>query len=242
MIKTIFGDSPQRKAFIWDTYSSQKKPETCQDSAKEDYILCPSCEKYFEVLETYVSEFLHKRILHKKYSDNFCFDSLREINFARCLKLNPLVSKLFFISIFWRCSITQKKPFNVFHIDEEEILRIQLLRFKVNKIQELLSINSIGFKDENELITIKSTNLFEQSKNFVYAQKAQTQEYGIVMNEYIVYLLFNKTPMNNEFEKFKNRYKEEFKVILANDSTWTKLKNVIIQDFIEDTIKKTNEQ
>jgi len=243
MVKTIFENSPQRKAFIWDTSSLKNKTETCQDSAKEDYILCPSCEKYFEVLETYVSEFLHKRILHKKYSDNFSFDSQGQINFIRCLKLNLLVSKLFFISIFWRCSITQKKPFNVFHIDEEEVLRVKLLKFKVNKIQELLNINSVEFNDENEIIVIKSTNLFEQSKNFIYAQKAQTQDYGIVMNEYIVYLLFDETPMKNIFEKFKNNTKEEFKVILVNDSTWTELKNVIIEDLITDTIKKkTNER
>ena len=227
IVKTIFTNSPQRKAFIWDTSSLQNKPEPCQDSAKEDYILCPSCEKYFEILETYVSEFLHKRILNKKYSDNFSFEKLGQINFVRCIKLNPLISKLFFISIFWRCSITQRKPFNVFHIDEQEALRVQLLKFKVIKIQKLLNINPIEFKDENEIIVIKSTNLFEQSKNIVYAQKAQTQDYGIVMNEYIVYLLFDETPINNNFLKFKNNNKVELKVILVNDSIWTELKNNI---------------
>lgn len=242
VVKTIFANSPQRKAFIWDTSSLQNKPEPCQDSAKEDYILCPSCEKYFEILETYVSEFLHKRILNKKFRDNFSFDSLEQINFVRCLKLNPLISKLFFISIFWRCSITKRKPFNVFYIDEEESLRAQLLKFKVNKIHELLNLKSIEFKDENEIIVIKSTNLLEQSKNIIYAQKAQTQDYGIVMNEYIVYLLLDETPISNKFEKFKNNYKEEFKVILANDNIWTELKNVIIEDLITDKIKKINER
>jgi len=97
MCKGILGNQGPRKAFIINIDIPEKKPTVCQDSPKENYILCPSCEDYFQVLETYISEHLHKRVLNEKYKDDFYYlKNSADISFAECLNTNSLVANLFF--------------------------------------------------------------------------------------------------------------------------------------------------
>jgi len=58
--KSIFGMNGQEKGYIWDTGGQQKKPKICQDTSKEDYILCPACEKLFILIEKCTSISIQK--------------------------------------------------------------------------------------------------------------------------------------------------------------------------------------
>lgn len=237
--KGIFGSSIKKKAYIFDSSLYRKNPAICQDSAKEDYILCPSCEDYLMVLETYFAEYFHKRISNKLFNADFKYNnSLNGINYANCLKANATVIRLFFYSIFWRCSITSKVPFNDFQIKEENTLRIELLRSKSPNIKTILEKeNSNKILNNNSLIVIKSTDKENQTSNIVYARVTKDNLYGLISNEYISFLAFNDNLEISQFKKFTNKTNNAFLTILADNELWTSLRNVIIDD-IRDT--KTN--
>jgi hypothetical protein len=230
--KSILGTDVQKKGYIWDTGGKRKKPTVCQDTSKEDYILCPSCEKYFEILETYVSKYLHTRIQDEKYNDNFSFFTTPgNIDYAKCLKSNSLVVKLFFLSIYWRCSITTKIPFTDFQINEEEQLRISLLRHKTQDIKELLIEIEDKKINDFSLVVIRSTNQNDQTNNFMYAQVSEDNTYGLVFNEYITFFAIEETPITRKMISFANKNGNQFLVILGSGEFWLTFKNMIIEHF-----------
>lgn len=228
--KSILGTDIQKKGFIWDTGGIRKKPIVCQDTTKENYILCPSCEKYFEILETFVSKYLHSRLFNEKYHDNFSLiKTPGNIDYAKCLKSNPLIVKLFFLSIYWRCSITTKMPFTEFQINEEEQLRLGLLRHKTNDIKELLKKREDKKINDFFLVVIRSTNQNDQTNNFMYAQVSEDNTYGLVLNEYITFLAIEETPIIWKLTSFANKNANSFLVILASEEFWLTFKNMIFE-------------
>lgn len=125
--KSMLGDSGPKKGYIIDTSKPHVKPLTFQDSPKEDYILCPDCEKYFECLETYVAENFTKRLLNESFSRDFEY-RINEggVEYAICTRLNNKILRLWILSLFWRCSISNEEPFTIFKIIEEDKLRAYL--------------------------------------------------------------------------------------------------------------------
>jgi len=194
-------------------------------------------------LETYVSNYFHKRILHEKYNDNFSyFITSGKIEYATCLKANPLIIKLFFMSIYWRCSITTKEPFAEFKIKEEYLLRLDLLRHKTSDIKEFEKKTADKNINEKSLIVVKSTNMKNQTNNFIYAQASEDNTYGIVFNEYITFLAVEETPRIRKLNYFTNKGTLPFLVILASNDLWLTFKNMIIEHFRELKTKSLTEK
>ena len=108
------------------------KPITVQDSPKEDYILCDSCEAYFAVLEGYAAGSFKNwkdKIKDGSYSKRKIVDDLEIVS---CNSANPNAVRLLIYSMFWRAGISSHGIFNGYSPRSElmESLRQILLLYK----------------------------------------------------------------------------------------------------------------
>src|SRR5690606_26727093 len=77
-----------------------------QDTPKENNILCHSCEKRFEVVETYFSRVLIDINSLTSAKWKYTISNHYQNEIIVCDDLQPTLFKLFIYSIIWRCSIS----------------------------------------------------------------------------------------------------------------------------------------
>jgi hypothetical protein len=83
------------------------KVEKTQDTPKQDNFLCTSCEKRFEILETYFSRRMRELHAFSRHPDKF------ELHGAllKWKALSPVIFRLFMYSIIWRVSASSRHEF-----------------------------------------------------------------------------------------------------------------------------------
>ena len=114
------------------------KHEVIQDSPKEDYILCESCEAYFSVVEGYAADTFKNwqdKIQKGEYLKEIIVDDL---NVVSCQSSNPNAVRLLIYSMFWRAGISSHELFDGYSPRSElmESLRQILLLFKSSNRKE----------------------------------------------------------------------------------------------------------
>ncbi|MBK7856659.1 MAG: hypothetical protein IPJ79_18750 [Bacteroidetes bacterium] len=173
MGKEIFKTEKGNRGFVIGTNSAHLPPQITQDSPKESYILCPSCEQYISILETYIATRFHSRLWDKKFSQQFgTFNNNGGITWKVCNEIEPAVFRLFIYSIVWRCSISSVPLCKDFLLnkEEEERLRLSLLLCKYETQIELLSNIS---KHANEItlpeFLLLPQNLLEIKQVILYS-------------------------------------------------------------------------
>lgn len=243
MSKGILGTDGPRQGFTISTGEPEQKPQIGQDTAKENYILCPSCEDYFQVLETYVAEHLHKRVLNPKYKSDFTYEvNPGNVHYAVCNNLNLLITRLFFMSIYWRCSITSVSPFTDFEIEDVELLREILINHKTQTLQDLLDAPEDETLNNIPLVVLRSMKGEDQTSNFLYATKSNDGTYGLTLNEYITFFAPEDTTATKRFEYLTNKGANPFLIIAAQDQLWSSFKQMIIDLWRDLTIKTAKEK
>ncbi|MEQ6120555.1 hypothetical protein [Reichenbachiella sp. MALMAid0571] len=227
--KGILGAKGSRKGFILDT-ENPERPKPDQDTAKEDFILCPSCESYLHVLETYIAENLHKRILHQKYNDDFTYrTNPGGLEYAICNNVNRLVARLFFTSIYWRCSITSTLPFVDFKLAEEELIRKELFRHKTQSISDLLIDNDDLTLNNKPLVIIRSKKGRDQTYNYLIDRIIDDGTYLLGLNEYLTMFGVNETLITQQFGSLANKGEKPLTVIIANGEMWNSFTQNVIK-------------
>ena len=243
MSKGILGTSGPRQGFTISTSEPEQKPLKGQDTPKESFILCPDCEDYLQVLETYVAEHLHKRVLNPKYKSGFTYKiNPGNVHYAICNNLNLLITRLFFISIYWRCSITSVSPFANFKIEEAELLRKILVNHKTQNLQELLDAPEDQDLNNIPLVVLRSMKGEDQTSNFLYATKSNDGTYGLSLNEYITFFSTEETTATKRFDFLTNRGNNPFLIIAAQDQFWSTFKQMFIDLWRDLTIKTAKEK
>ncbi len=243
MSKGILGNDSARQGFTISTNKPDKKPYKGQDTAKESYILCPTCEEYLQVLETYVAEHLHKRVLNPKYKADFSYNvNPGNVQYAVCSSLNLLITRLFFISIYWRCSITSVSPFAEFEIKEAEYLRGLLVNHRHQNLQDLLNAPEDQDLNNIPLVVLRSMKGEDQTSNFLYATKSNDGTYVLTLNEYITFLTPEETTATKRFDFLTNRGNNPFLIVAAQDQLWATFKQMIIDLWRDLTIKTAKEK
>lgn len=243
MSKGILGNEGPRQGFTISTGEPDKKPSQGQDTSKESYILCPSCEDYLQVLETYIAEHLHKRVLKPKYKSDFSYKvNPGNVHYAICNNLNLLITRLFFISIYWRCSITSASPFTNFEISEAEQLRNLLFKYKTQDKQDLLIADSDDELIKTPLVVMRSMKSGDQTSNFLYATQSDDGTYGLTLNEYITFFGIEETTATKGFGNLTNRGNNTFVMIAAQDQIWSSFLQMMIDLWRDLTIKSAKEK
>ena len=236
--KPILNSDEPNKAYVIDSSKPDKKPAVMQDSPKEDYILCPECEKYFEALETYIAEYYFKRILIDKYSNDFNYrENKGGVEYAVCKDINTLAFRLFIISIFWRCSIASVEPFSNFKIEEEDNLREILVRYKSSDINSIIEKSDCKSAFDFPIVLMKSKNNPDPSSNLYYPNCENKNVYQLLLNDNVFFISFVKDSQLREFQFLNNKGNNKILVSLLKEQTF----NSLVKGLMEHGANKLSE-
>jgi hypothetical protein len=227
--KSILGKNGPRQGYVLDSSKPHLKPRKMQDSPKENYILCPECENYFEHLETYVSRHLSNKLLNEKHSNSFEYGiNQGGVEYAICKELDIKILRLFIISLFWRCSISRVEPFSVFSIEEEELLR-EILQFSnYSDIKSIEQNNGHHSLLKFPIILMRPVGDHDNSGNFFYANNGNGNLYQLVLNEFIFFVSPKVDSYIPNFEFLNNIGDSHVIIALLRNETWANLRDGLV--------------
>lgn len=208
------------------------KPIKIQDIPKQDYLLCSACEKRIGILETY---FARKLIAINDYSnrkDQFEITKIGQNKILKCLKLNPILFKLFYLSVIWRLSVTSNPSFENFELPNEieseigSFLNINLYP----KHEELLNnVGLIKAFPSYHLIAYKHQDGPKKFAGILTAFRMSEDHFGLFTSDMIVFFHLNDNKVDHISKLISNKDNGTVKFILTDSNQWRSISSAVIQ-------------
>jgi len=243
MTKSLLGEGNRKRGYTIGTDRGDQAPKYEQDSPKEDFILCPDCEAYFSVLETYINEKVHRRLWDIRKTGDFKEEiNTGGVKWKLCINTDSKIFHLFIYSIIWRCSISETPLFKKFKIDNEheEGLRKSLLLYKVLTQSDLMT----EIKKDMDLFASKFVLMtceknLEPTKNMLFHMTGNKNPYTLILNEYMLFLSFTENEKQKGFQELNNSIPtaDKVKVGFLTEKTWDNHRQSLNQFIVEKTIK-----
>jgi len=124
-----------------------RKAKVIQDSPKENYILCSSCESFLSIIEGLAADTFKNWRFHLTNGD---FSEKKilppHLSLINCGINNALPSRILIYSMFWRASISSHPLFDGYNLNKQlqESLRTSILSIKgENRAEVIEKINTI---------------------------------------------------------------------------------------------------
>ena len=242
LTKKLFGDKTQKRGFqVSSKYPITKPPQVIQDSPKENHILCPDCEDYFSVLETYSHDTLIKW-KDKIKSEDFGIISFQDVfSIVEYVSSDKLILRLFIYSIFWRASISGHKMFEGFKISSniEEDLRLSLLTFKsANKtgLDNLLSNENLDKIFPFAVIT--SESFTDETSNMIFPSPRE-DFYRLLVDQFDFILFIKEEDISEIIFRIGSNIKvSDGKILIFKEHSW---REFIVQPVIDILTEKIKE-
>jgi hypothetical protein len=150
------------------------------------------------------------------------------VEYAICKEMNNKVFRLFIISLFWRCSISNEEPFTSFKISEQDILRAFLQESSSTDIQAIELKKPHDNLYDFPIVVMRSKNSHDPTGNFFYANGENDDLYQLLLNEYIFFFSLESNSALQKFEFLNNVGNTNFIIGLLRDQTWQGLRNGLI--------------
>jgi hypothetical protein len=223
--KTLLNDGGTNRGYILDTSRGHLPADVIQDIAKENYLLCPDCESYFSIIETYIAERLHKRLWTVRLADQFPFyENGGGVNWKVCAQIDPNIFRLFIYSIIWRCSISQIRLHSEFKLteDEENLLKKNLQMFISATHKEFIfKVERKGTNVSIYPFVIYTAQTFpNKTSNVIYTSTHNRNPYVLYLNEYILLFSFTKNDMMERFDFLVNDDSSLIKIGFFSEEFW----------------------
>src|SRR5687767_11238017 len=125
---------------------SKKSIKKVQDTPKENFILCVSCEKRIEILETCFAKIIGEINNYLSYPKKFNRINQGYIEYIDCKEIHPVLYKLFIYSLVWRASISNLVSFQRFKLpehSEEELRQFLNTNLTTRKTELVASLSNI---------------------------------------------------------------------------------------------------
>ena len=210
----------KRKGFQIDSKTIQPgtKQKPMQDTPKEDFIVCMSCEKKISEWERkFANEFFNKLKNPKNAGESIELISPNGCKFRRVEEVDYKNLKLTLYSMLWRAYISSLPYFADLELSHET----------ANMLRQVLH-DEIEFVDIPAII-IKASSDCDPTKNFIYASTCSEKEYILWANEYIIFFDFGST--NSPLKLFSDiAITEEngVKIGILPFDIWDDIRNQII--------------
>jgi hypothetical protein len=208
------------------------KTKKIQDIPKEDFLICQTCEKKFEILETYFSKKLVGLRDYSNRKTQFEISQVGPNKLLNCLDLNPFLFKLFYFSLIWRLSITSNPLFKNFKLpkDIESEIGTFLDRNLFVKHQELLdNFDLIRQYPDYHLIAYKPEVGNKTFAGILTAFRLSEDHYGIFTSDMILFFYLNDKQIDKLSEFISNKEKDIVKFVLANSDQWKKIGSAVVK-------------
>lgn len=246
MGKTLLGITGAKQAYILDTNRGHLPAEKTQDIAKENYILCPSCENYFSIIETYIAERLHKRLWTARQTNQFPYsENEGGVGWKLCAEIDSKIFRLFIYSILFRCSISSTRLHKDFKLnnEEESLLNDELKLFLSKTHKEFIEkINDIDNKISLYPFVIYTASAFQNStSNTIYTSSHNKNPYVLHLNEYVLLFSFSNNDMIKRFDFLVNNDDSPIKIGFFTVEHWREENKQFLNTTLEIMERKTKE-
>jgi hypothetical protein len=246
MTKSILGHEKVKKVYLVRTTTGHKAPVFSQDTAKEDFILCDSCEQFFSILETYIATRVHNRLRNMRHYSEFSKNSIEPtVSMKVCEQINPNIFDLFICSIIWRCSISETQLCKGFSlsVENEESLRTILFLCKFEKQKDLFdNVDGIYSPIPSLAYSLFTADNFEdKSENNILIHPFCENPYKFILNEYMLIFSFTKNEKQQRFDFFNNYGNSKIKIGFYTKVAWKNMQRKIVQLAIDETNRNLKE-
>lgn len=247
MTKSLLGEQGAKRGYMIGSDRAHKAPEFSQDTAKEDFILCDSCEQYFSVLETYIATRLHNRLWDIRHAQQFStYINQEGITWKVCEQIDTLIFRLFIYSIIWRCDISATDLCKDFALnaDESETLRATLFSCKYDKQQDLLN-NIEQFKatfPTLPFLFFTADGFNDRTSNTLFVNPSIKNPYQLVLNEYMLIFSFDLNEDQKKFDFLNNTDNSKIKIGFFTKELWESLKTQLLQIVVKKAVENMQKQ
>lgn len=231
--KGIFeGSNPKHGIQIQKNWKTKK----IQDITKEDYLLCPACEKGFSVFENYCSLRL-ERFNEIRYYQNFKRFKNGEFEFFECLNLNSNIFNLFIYSIVWRVSVSETFTYNKFKLpqESEDDLRELLHKYIKPNQKELMDvIDDFKLHPKHSHVIIRPNKKLRPPGSMLSAASLNETIHQLHLVDYLIFYILDKTKLSKGFLPIdNNRPHESIRVGLMSPKQWQNLNYDLINKMMK---------
>lgn len=182
------------------------KEKKVQDIIKQDFILCPYCEKGLSVIETYCILRLNK-FNDLRYFDEFRRHKEGEFEFFEPKKIDNRVWNLFIYSIVWRLSMTDIFEFQKLKLPEEEEnkLRLILKNFMTISQGELMEkINGLTTLPDHSHVILRPKKKLRPPGSMLSAASLDKDTHQIHLVDYLLIYLSDKNRLVDLLKRLDN--------------------------------------
>jgi hypothetical protein len=194
-----------------------------QDIIKEDYLLCPECEKGISIVESYTSLRL-ERFNNLRYFQDYQLFKHGSFEFFECLKLDNKVFNIFIYSIIWRVSISESYSFKSLKLDQEdqEKLRSVLEKYIYSSQEELFS----NLKDFNVItghshVLIRPRKKLRPPNSMLSCASRDNQVHQFHLVDYLLFYFTKDFKIEDNLLHINNNLNDRLvRVGLSNPNIW----------------------
>lgn len=231
LTRPILGEGQQKASYTINPRASRIVSKTEQDSPKENYILCPKCEKYFENLETYVSQKIFYPLRNNKVKENI--DIHRDEGGKEQLYIQGVNTQtvcFFLLSLFWRCSISSIPPFQGFKLPNSEEFRKLLFEDfnRKDRNNDILKTINEGFTIPLTIFKVKEDH--DHTKNLIYTVGGETTGvWQIMVDDLLFWYGLPENPTVSMLEPIWITSNGVFVITLLDYEFWRELKQFLFK-------------
>lgn len=208
-----------------------------QDTPKENYILCSTCEKKIEVIETYFAKIITDIHNYINLPEKFTFiNKGQHPKYLECKDLNPTLFKLFIYSLIWRVSISSCTEFIKFKLlkDIEEELRHFLNSSLTESHQTLMeSANRITNIPNYHLCFLKPMTKSEDTRGIFTAYNIDESRHILAIVDFVVIMFVDDKLIDPILKVVSNKQNKKVLIGLGENNAWVNLNEQILLQMLE---------
>lgn len=227
--KRLFENSKPKHSIIIDNSGKQRK---IQDIPKESHILCSTCEKKFEILETYMSKNIFSINNYTNLINEFKINQIGKNKILNCNNIDPIRFKIFVYSLVWRTSISSLPEFDSYKLDEKTETNLRNLlhdKLKTDHAEFLISTSNSNLIINYDYCVFKPiSRKSDDFKGIFTSYKMGEFQFGIFTVDFIFFFFSNSSNMHPAFKYVSNYNNDEIKITLVDRDEWFNLSKLVV--------------
>ena len=234
MCKGLFENSKPRHSIEINNKGKSKK---IQDSPKENNILCASCEKRIEIIETYFSKKIIDIHNFINVKDRIDVETISDQKYLICKNIKPIIFKLFIYSLVWRSSISKLNEFEKYKIKQniEEEIRIFLNdNLKISHKELFENIEKNIEYPSYHFCLIKPISKNNQSRGILTAFNSGENQHLLMLVDFAIFFFTKEDSIDFTFKFYSNKQNEKVIIAMGEIEKWTDLNRLIIHQMLNE--------
>jgi hypothetical protein len=232
MCKGLFEATEPRHAL---SINRQGKGRKVQDTPKEDFILCTTCERRIEVLETHFARAIEEIHNYKNSPQKFKLLQIGTQQYIECNDIHPTLFKLFLYSLIWRASISslfEFLPFKLIKQHEERIREFLNGSLTTDKNLLFTRLNNITNIPLYHSCIIKPKEKSASSRGIFSISSMSDSAHVLLLIDFAIFFYTDETSIGDVLEKFSNKQNEKVIVTIGETEPWLDLNRIFISKML----------